>query len=166
MKTITHNSTVTILFLISILTSFSLMAGEGFMLISEEEYLQQVGHEQEYSRPMAKSRSFFAPDKNAPNISVNMPVMTSELYSPIQIDVRFGASEDAKIEVESLEVLYGWLNLDITDRIKQHAKISNDGIVAKNIKLPTGKHNLTIKIMDTKERSTEMKVSFEVLEAE
>ena len=148
------------------MTSSLLIAGEAFMLISQEEYMQQLGHEDINKQVKPRTRSFFSTNPNAPHISVNLPAMTSELYSPIKIDINFAASDDANIQIESLEVLYGWLNLDITDRIKQHAQISHDGITADNVNLPIGKHNITIKIKDTKQRISEKKISFEVLESD
>ena len=161
-----YNITANLLiFLASFMTSSVLIANEAFMLISEEEYLQQLDYEGTNSKQMKpRTRSFFSANPNAPRISVNLPAMTSELYSPIKIDINFSASDDANIKIETLEVLYGWLNLDITDRIKQHAQISHDGITADNVNLPIGKHNITIKIKDTKQRISEKNISFEVLE--
>lgn len=167
-KSIKHTiSAKLLIFLASFMASSVLIAGEAFMLISQEEYIQQLGHEDIQNKQMKpQTRSFFATNPNAPRISVYLPAMTSELYSPIKIDINFEASDDANIKIETLEVLYGWLNLDITDRIKQHAQISHDGITADNVNLPIGKHNITIKIKDTKQRISEKKISFEVLESD
>ena len=167
MKLKKHNISARLLIvLVVFMTSSLLIAGEAFMLISQEEYMQQLGHEDINKQVKPRTRSFFSTNPNAPHISVNLPAMTSELYSPIKIDINFVASDDANIQIETLEVLYGWLNLDITDRIKQHAQISHDGITADNVNLPIGKHNITIKIKDTKQRISEKKISFEVLESD
>jgi len=59
-------------------------------------------------------------------------------------------------------VLYGWLSLDITDRIKKHASLSPAGLSAKNIELPQGEHTIKIRIRDSKGRQAEKDFSFTV----
>ena len=151
--------------LLMLLASFShcscLIAGEPFMLISEEEYLQQLDQNNiKHKKPKMRSISGF--NQKSPLITINSPSVQSELSSPISIEINFKAPDDANIQAESLKVMYGWLNLDITDRIRKHASISHSGILADNVELPVGKHNITIEITDSKDRSTEKEVSFEI----
>jgi hypothetical protein len=134
------------------------------MLVSEEEYLLQLDQKNvKHNKMKLKMRSIIGADQESPLITINSPLVTSELYSPIRIEINFKAPDDAIIQTDSLKVMYGWLNLDITDRIREHAQISHSGILAENVELPVGKHNITIEIMDTKERSTEKEISFEIL---
>jgi hypothetical protein len=55
--------------------------------------------------------------KGSPKISIDKPSVSS----PTNIEISFKADDGAEIDVESLEVLYGWLSLNITDRIREHA---------------------------------------------
>ena len=144
--------------------SSCLLASESFMLVSEEEYRLQLdqGHMQRKKRKRS-TRSIFSIDENSPRIIINAPSVASGIYSPIKIDINFKASDDSAIQLDSLKVLYGWMDLDITDRIMQYAQVSRAGISAENVELPVGEHNITIEITDTKGRDSEKDVYFEVL---
>lgn len=90
---------------------------------------------------------------DSPEIHVNSPSLDqSKLSSPFAIEVRFKAEEGAKIDIESIRILYGWMKLDITDRIKDYATISSDGIFADSAAFPAGKHKITIEVADTQSR--------------
>jgi len=144
--------------------SSCLIAGETFMLVSEKEYRLQLDQENvQRNRRRQSTRSIFGIDENAPHITIKSPSVKSGLYSPIKIDINFKASDDATIQVDSLKVLYGWMDLDITDRIMQYAQVSRTGISAENVELPVGEHNITIEITDTKGRGSEKDIYFEVL---
>jgi len=148
--------------------SFCLIAGEPFILVSEEEYLLQLNEKNKQRNEMGYSMEFrsstsFGTDRNIPLITIKSPSIKSGLYSPIKIEINFKASDDADIQVNSLKVLYGWLNLDITDRILKHTQLTHAGISAENVKLPIGEHDITIKIRDTKGRHAEKEISFEIL---
>ncbi len=62
------------------------------------------------------------------------------------------AAAGAEIDPTTFRVLYGWLGIDITDRLKEHANITPEGIRAENAELPEGRHELTLEIADTKGR--------------
>jgi hypothetical protein len=160
-----NSSAKVLILLASLSSSFSLLAGEPIMLVSEQEYLLQMDKKNKPNNLMKPlTRSSVGTNKNAPVITINSPMLTSGLLAPIKIAINFKAHDDANIEIDSLRVLYGWLNLDITDRIKKHAQITNSGISATNVMLPEGEHNITIQIMDTRARSAEKEISFEILE--
>ena len=165
MKSQKFNSAVKLLiFLTGLSNSSCLIADEPFMLVSEEEYLLQLDQKKPPRQKMKlKMRSISGADQESPLITINSPSVTSELHSPIRIDINFKAPDDANIQADSLKVMYGWLSLDITERIRQHAQISHSGILAENVELPVGKHNITIEITDTMERSAEKEFSFEIL---
>ena len=152
------------LIIVALSISPCLDASEPFMLVTEEEYLLQLDQKKPSRQKMKlKMRSISGADQESPLITINSPSVTSELHSPIRIDINFKAPDDANIQIDSLKVMYGWLSLDITDRIRQHAQISHSGILAENVELPVGKHNITIEITDTMERSAEKEFSFEIL---
>jgi len=138
--------------------SFAASGGEAFQLISESEYQHQIG----FKRPPVLTRGFTIAPKGSPKINIKKPTISGVVASPTNIEISFEADKGAKIDVESLEVLYGWLALDITDRIKEHAKLSAKGLVASNVSLPEGDHTITIVIKDSKGRETEKELSFSI----
>jgi hypothetical protein len=151
-----------ILIIIAVTLSFfitALFAAETFQLITQEEYQAQLGHEPA-SRPAYKSLMLTDPD--APKITILSPQGQHTLIPPVNIEVRFEAGQDSQINPESVKILYGWLNLDITKRIKDKATITETGIVARQVTFPAGKHNLKIQITDTRGRKAEKKFRFSV----
>jgi len=139
--------------------SFAASGSEGFQLISESEYQNQIG----FKRPLVLTRGITVAPKGSPKINVKKPAISGVVASPTNIEISFEADEGAKIELDSLEVLYGWLALDITDRIKKHAELSAKGLVASNVSLPEGDHTITIVIKDSKGRETEKELSFSIV---
>jgi len=138
--------------------SFAVSSGESFQLISESEYQNQIG----FKRPPVLTRGFSITPKGSPKINIKKPTISGVVASPTNIEISFEADDDAQIELDSLEVLYGWLALDITDRIKEHAELSAKGLVASNVSLPEGDHTITIVIKDSKGRETEKELSFSI----
>ena len=168
MKLLKICSTAKLLIILAGLSaSSSLLAGEPFMLVSEEEYRMQLNQKNVLKKNLKFNKSLnFEAEQNFPLISISSPTKTSVLYSPIRVEINFKSADDANIQFDSLRVLYGWLNLDITDRIKEHAQVTAAGILAENVELPVGEHHITIEIMDTMKRRTEKEVAFEVLVSE
>jgi hypothetical protein len=64
----------------------------------------------------------------------------------VGIDLRFLTSGAAKINWDSLKILYGAFKLDITDRVKKEAKVLPDGIQIASANLPIGSHKLVIQV--------------------
>ncbi|MDC9729763.1 MAG: hypothetical protein PSN04_10640 [Methyloprofundus sp.] len=139
-------------------TTFSAFAAEGFQLITETEYRDQLSFE----RPYVRTRGFKTVKKGSPKININKPAITGKVASPTNIEISFEADDGATIDVESLEVLYGWLSLNITDRIKEHAKLSAQGLLASNVTLPEGDHTIKIVIKDNKGRESIEEFSFSI----
>ena len=145
-----------ILFFFTILNSTTLYA---FDLISEIEYMQYLGDRSDKPKK-ALSRSLFDGKKNLPEINVSQPIIGMEIPSPTNIRLSFTAKDGSKIDVASLRFLYGWLGLDITNRIKENAVITVSGLSADNVTLPKGEHVITVKISDVKGRTTEKEIEF------
>jgi hypothetical protein len=129
-----------------------------FQLVSEAEYQAQLA----YRQPISVNKSLFGASHDGPIIQVRSPSLKQIIFPPIDIDIAFSTTDSAQIDLNSLEVLYGWLNIDITDRIKQHADISSTGLIAKNVVLPKGEHTMTIRIQDDRGRESKFDFAFEV----
>ena len=138
--------------------TFSVFAEGGFQLVSEDEYREQISFE----RPFVRTRGMIV--RGSPKIYINKPSISNAVTSPTNIEISFEADEGATIDIESLEVLYGWLSLDITDRIKEHAQLSAKGLLASNVTLPEGNHTIKIVIKDNKGRETVKEFSISIEE--
>lgn len=97
-----------------------------------------------------------------PQIIIIKPEMNTELKGTVEVDIKFKTEDDVGVDTNSIRILYGWMRMDITDRIRQYAKISADGIYAKNAKFPKGKHKILISAVDQAGKSLKKQISFSV----
>ena len=109
-----------LLFYLSVCYGSAVSAEEGFFLITHKEYLQQLEYQ---SAPLEKSiqtkKSIDYNRPGSPKILGLSPNTEIELNIPVDITVDFKANDDAKIQINSLQVLYGFFEFDITERIKK-----------------------------------------------
>jgi hypothetical protein len=97
-----------------------------------------------------------------PRIEVDRPNTEAELPHPFSVRVRFVPSPGAKIVTSTFKATYGWLAIDITDRLLEHARLSADGLVADDINAPAGQHRVTVSIADTMGRVGERTFRFTI----
>jgi hypothetical protein len=78
--------------------------------------------------------------------------------------VQFTPAAGAQVNPGSLKILYGFLKLDITQRILQApgVQVSAAGLKADGAKLPSGSHKLLIEIADNLGRVGRRTVEFTV----
>ena len=89
--------------------------------------------------------------------------MLKSLHSPIDIFIAFEPGESGKpADVETLKVtLVGFININITDRLREYIKGSN--LDVEEAKLPSGKHRLRMRIKDIDGNANERDVVVTVL---
>ena len=90
-----------------------------------------------------------------PRIEVESPSETVDLQPPVTIRLRFRPSAGAAIDPRAFRALYGALRLDVTDRLRRHARVDAAGLVAENVALPAGSHRLVLQIADDQGRRGE-----------
>lgn len=132
----------------------------GFTLISadERDAFSKAIESGEYIEFEEKS---LALDKTAPSIELLRPDADDKgLKSPLEIELRFEAYGDANIDLSTLKITYGWVN--ITKRIVEGAEVTESGIFAKNAKIPPGNYSIKVQISDSKKRSASRKFRFTV----
>ena len=129
-----------------------------FDLVSQSEYL--ASEAQEKSVPSFVARASAGPSD--PIIDIRSPSLAGPVKAPVSIDLRFLASGAAKINWESLKILYGAFKLDITDRVRKEAKVLPDGIQIASANLPSGSHKLLIQVANTEGKQAEREVRFTV----
>jgi hypothetical protein len=133
---------------------------KGFELLSVREYQ----NEQAARAAPGAQLSLRAADFNAPTITVMKPDHSAAIQPPVDIDVRFAPAQGATINISTLKILYGFLKLDITQRILQApgVQVSSEGLKASGAQLPTGSHKLFIQVADNLGRTGRQPVEFTV----
>ena len=102
------------------------------------------------------------PVKDAPAIQVMAPALPGPVKSPTPITVKFLPTAPSSIKPESFRVLYGSFEIDITKRLLNVAKVTEQGVQVSEAALPSGKHKLLLEVEDTAGRKASRLVEFEV----
>ncbi|MBN8505506.1 MAG: hypothetical protein J0L58_13635 [Burkholderiales bacterium] len=98
-----------------------------------------------------------------PRITVVTPgAADAALRTPLRIELRFQPNGEAKVNPASLKVLYGFLGVDLTAKLREHAQVSESGVLAEQARIPPGKHRLRVQISDTLGRTGETELRFQV----
>jgi hypothetical protein len=115
-------------------------------LISKEEF--------DRDSEAHRFRGFVGPttQNGAPIIEVELPDETKPINVPVTIRLRFRPQGGAMIDPTSFRATYGWLAIDITQRIIEHAQVNASGLLANGADIPTGHHKVTIQVADNMHR--------------
>jgi hypothetical protein len=105
-----------------------------------------------------------AADLYAPTITVVKPSHSAPIRPPVDIEVHFAATQGATVNTSTLRILYGFMKLDVTQRILQApgVQVSPEGLNASGAELPRGSHKLLIEIADNLGRVGRQPVDFTV----
>ena len=138
----------------------SALASGTFQLLSGDEYRSEVAAR---AAPGATLLSRAA-DLDAPSITVLKPGTSSAIKPPVDIDLQFKAAPGARVNPATLKILYGFLKLDVTQRIlgAPGVQVSADGLRCSGARLPSGNHKLVIEIADTLGRTAVQPLQFTV----
>ena len=137
-----------------------LAAAAGFELITPAEAQEAAQAEKTMPQPV-RTRSLPKPD--APAIKVVSPSAPgTPVAAPLRIEVAFQPAAGAKIVPSSFRVLYGLLKIDLTDRLRQHATVTEKGVVVDGAKVPDGQHRMFIQVADDKGNTAEQELRFRV----
>jgi hypothetical protein len=88
-----------------------------------------------------------------PTIEVIRPDLAKPISGPATIQLAFRTQPGASILPSTFEATYGFLGLDITARLLQHAKLTPQGITAEDVSIPSGQHSITLSVADTMGRT-------------
>jgi hypothetical protein len=134
--------------LVALLGARGARAAAGWDLVSAEEAAAsaRVG-----LPPVARSLSAGP----APRIEVETPSETAALRPPLTIRLVFRPAPGARVDPASFRALYGALRLDVTERIRRHARVDAAGLVAEGVALPAGRHRLLLSVTDDQGRRGE-----------
>jgi hypothetical protein len=117
----------------------------------------------EDARDRAAPRVPAPPDiPSPPRIDLLRPDISRPLQNPVTIEVRFTAGPGREIVMQSFRAIYGWLGLNITNRLRQHAVKGPNSLSAANVNLPIGDHRITLSIADNAGKTASQTFRFSV----
>jgi hypothetical protein len=89
-----------------------------------------------------------------PTINLLRPDISRPVRNPTTIEIRFGPSPGGSIDMRTFNATYGWLGINITRRLLDHAVTTTNSLAAANVDLPPGEHRVTLSIADSTGRRT------------
>lgn len=98
------------------------------------------------------------PRPGAPAIRVLAPVQgeaPAAVPAPLRIELAFEPANGNRIVPDSFRLQYGMLKLDLTERMRRHATISERGVVVERAQMPDGLHRLFVQVSDDKGNQAE-----------
>jgi hypothetical protein len=136
--------------------------GGGFDLVTASEAQANAKAEAE-SPAIITPRQVPPPRPNAPGIKVVSPVAAgTPVAAPLRLEVAFTPAPGARIVPSSFRVLYGLLKIDLTDRMRRHATVTETGVVVDGAKVPDGQHRLFLQVADDKGNTAEQELRIRV----
>jgi hypothetical protein len=124
-------------------------------LITEDEFIGE-------SKALQGANAPPSSQAGAPAIQVLEPDTTKPIKSPVTIRIRFSAQPGATINPATFRAKYGWLGIDITDRLVGHAQVTASGISADNAEVPAGQYMITLQVADNVGRVGTQTLQFSV----
>ena len=147
------NSFLTLLLLA--LFFFTNSYAEDFWLISEKEYASLKTNES-FEQQLNSSSSI------GPKIILVSPNIVEKISAPVHIYLKFdNSSSGIEPNMDSLIVhMKGLISLDITKRVEKY--IDGKELNIEDAKIPKGRHNIHIMIMDMMDNYSDRLISFVV----
>ena len=137
-------------------------AGGAFDLITAAE-AQQTAKAELDAPPEIRTRQVVIPKPNAPGIRVISPTAAATtVAAPLRIEVAFTPTPGTRIVPSSFRGLYGLLKIDLTDRLRRHATITESGVVVDRAVVPDGQHRLILQVADDQGNTAEQELRIRV----
>lgn len=137
-------------------------AAGGFDLITAAEARQEARAELE-APPVIRSRQVPTPRPNAPGIRVLSPnAPGTPVAAPLRIELAFTPTPGTRIVPSTFRVLYGLLKIDLTERLRQHATVTESGVVVDRAVVPDGQHRLILQVADDQGNTAEQELRIRV----
>ena len=151
MNTPLRTATLGLALLLAATTGPAQAAPGGFDLITAAE--ARLEAQAEAAAPAAnaapRTRSLVLPKPHQPVIQVLAPTALGTVVSaPVRIELAFRAAPGTRIVPATFRVLYGVLKIDLTDRLKKHATVTEEGVVVDRAEVPAGQHRLIMQVAD------------------
>lgn len=137
-------------------------SGGGFELITAAEAQQTAKAEIDAPREV-RTRQMVAPRPDAPAIRViSPPPSSTTVAAPLRIELAFTSKPGTRIVPSSFRVLYGLLKIDLTERLRKHATVTEGGVVIDRAIVPEGQHRLLLQVGDDQGNTAEQELRIRV----
>ncbi|HUZ73123.1 MAG TPA: hypothetical protein VMU87_09060 [Stellaceae bacterium] len=137
----------------ALLAAASIRPAGAFVLVTPQEAANNA------KAPHLRALEPSLPPGALPRIDVVSPPLAADIRSPVDIRLKFVPTKGAVILPDTFRAYYGWLGIDITDRIREHASITAAGLTVKDAELPSGSHDITLEIKDSHDQEAKREVS-------
>jgi hypothetical protein len=131
-------------------------AGQAVVLITEREAaMKDAPREAPAATIMEKDAM------KGPMIIVHSPKAGETYPAPLVVDLNFQPQPETAVDIHTLQVIYRKIiPIDITDRIRPYA--TEKGIYIPEADIPEGRHNIQIRIADTRGNVSVRDLTFSV----
>jgi hypothetical protein len=152
----------TTLLCLALLTVSAAVRAESFELITAAEAQQEAQAAAAAPRE-ARTRGLPVVKAGQPAIEVVTPTVSSNaVNAPVRIEAAFKPAPGTRIVPSTFRVLYGLLKIDLTDRLKKHATVTEQGVVVDQARVPAGQHRLILQVADDQGNTAEQELRLRV----
>jgi hypothetical protein len=135
---------------------------DSFDLITPDEARAELAAAARSSSEL-RTRSLPIPKPGQPAIRVVSPIAPgASVPAPLRIEVSFQPAPGARIVPSSFRVLYGVMKIDLTERMKKHATVTEAGVVVEQAQVPEGQHRLILQVADDQGNTAEQELRIRV----
>lgn len=144
--------------------ALAIAAGVGFLTLpAAAQSAWRLVTPEEEARDDVAPHNPAPPDRSGPlTIDLLRPDLSRPVRNPTTIELRFSPGPGGTINIGSFNATYGWLGINVTRRLLEHAVITANGLVAHQVELPVGNHRITLSIADSAGRSASRTFSLSV----
>ncbi len=137
---------------------------ETFELITSSEAQMEAKAEAEAPAEEIRPRQVPGPRGAVPAIRVVSPtaLTAGAVAAPLRIEVAFKPAPGTRIVPSTFRVLYGLLKIDLTERLKKHATVTENGVVVEQARVPDGQHRLILQVADDQGNTAEQELRIRV----
>lgn len=112
-----------------------------------------------------RTRSMTRPGASGkPGVAIRVvaPSTQGPVSAPLRIELAFDAPAGIKVVPATFRVLYGVMKLDLTERLRRFATITETGVVVANAAVPDGMHRLFLSVADDQGNVAEQELRIRV----
>ena len=95
-------------------------------------------------------------------IRVIAPTAQAAVKAPLRIELTFETPPGTRVVPSTFRVLYGVMKLDLTERLRRFATISERGVVVEQAVVPDGLHRLLLTVADDQGNVAEQELRLRV----
>jgi hypothetical protein len=99
---------------------------------------------------------------NAFGIRILVPTPQGMVAAPLRIELAFDTPPGTRVVPSTFRVLYGVLKIDLTERLRRFATITERGVVVDQAVVPDGLHRLFLQVADEKGNVAEQELRLRV----